>query len=59
MAQAVTIQRNAEATKEVKEASDLTHELLNSKVVNLRESNKIVREEIKRSVFHIEAIKKT
>ncbi len=58
LAQAVTIQRSAEAARAVKEASDLTNELLTSNAANLRESNKIVREEMERGVFDIEAIKK-
>ena len=58
LAQAVTIQRSAEAARAVKEASDLTNESLTSNAANLRESNKIVREEMERGVFDIEVIKK-
>jgi hypothetical protein len=57
LAQAVTIQRSAEAARAVKEASDLTNELLTANAANLRESNKMVREEMERGVFDIEAIK--
>ncbi len=57
LAQAVTIQRSREAAEAVKEANDLTNELLTSNADNLRESNRIVREEMERGVFDIEAVK--
>jgi uncharacterized protein YaaN involved in tellurite resistance len=57
LAQAVTIQRSAEAARAVKEASDLTNELLTANAANLRESNRMVRQEMERGVFDIEAIK--
>lgn len=57
LAQAVTIQRSAEAAVAVREANDLTNELLTSNAANLRESNKIIREEMERGVFDIEAVK--
>ena len=57
LAQAVTIQRSSEAAKAVKEASDLTNELLTSNAENLRTANKTVREEMERGVFDIESIK--
>ncbi|MBF9035600.1 toxic anion resistance protein [Rhodobacterales bacterium HKCCE2091] len=57
LAQAVTIQRSTEAAKAVREATDLTNELLTSNAKNLRESNKMVREEMERGVFDIEAVK--
>ena len=57
LAQAVTIQRSAEAAKAVKEASDLTNELLTANAKNLRQANKTVREEMERGVFDIEAVK--
>ncbi len=57
LAQAVTIQRSAEAAKAVKEATDLTNELLKANAENLREANKMIREEMERGVFDIEAIK--
>ncbi|MEM9320966.1 MAG: toxic anion resistance protein [Pseudomonadota bacterium] len=57
LAQAVTIQRSTEAAKAVREATDLTNELLTSNAENLRESNKMVREEMERGVFDIEAVK--
>ncbi len=57
LAQAVTIQRSAEAAGAVREANDLTNELLTSNARNLRESNKMIREEMERGVFDIEAVK--
>ena len=57
LAQAVTIQRSAEAAGAVKEANDLTNELLTSNAKNLREANAVVRQEMERGVFDIEAIK--
>ena len=57
LAQAVTIQRSFEAAKAVREANDLTNELLTSNAKNLRSSNKIIREEMERGVFDIEAVK--
>ena len=57
LAQAVTIQRSAEAAVAVREANDLTNELLTSNAKNLRDSNKIIREEMERGVFDIEAVK--
>ncbi|WP_170753240.1 toxic anion resistance protein [Ruegeria lacuscaerulensis] len=57
LAQAVTIQRSAEAASAVREANDLTNELLTSNAANLRQSNKMIREEMERGVFDIEAVK--
>lgn len=57
LAQAVTIQRSAEAAQAVRQANDLTNELLTANAKNLRESNKIIREEMERGVFDIEAVK--
>jgi uncharacterized protein YaaN involved in tellurite resistance len=57
LAQAVTIQRSTEAAKAVREATDLTNELLTQNAANLRESNRMVREEMERGVFDIEAVK--
>ncbi|WP_374015577.1 toxic anion resistance protein [Phaeobacter sp. A36a-5a] len=57
LAQAVTIQRSAEAAAAVRDANDLTNELLTSNAANLRESNKIIRQEMERGVFDIEAVK--
>ncbi|MCF7747278.1 toxic anion resistance protein [Sulfitobacter sp. M39] len=57
LAQAVTIQRSAEAAAAVRDANDLTNELLTSNAQNLRESNKVIRTEMERGVFDIEAVK--
>jgi uncharacterized protein YaaN involved in tellurite resistance len=57
LAQAVTIQRSAEAAGAVRDANDLTNELLTANAKNLRDSNKIIREEMERGVFDIEAVK--
>ncbi|WP_295312675.1 toxic anion resistance protein [Roseobacter sp.] len=57
LAQAVTIQRSAEAAAAVRDANDLTNELLTANAKNLRESNKVIREEMERGVFDIEAVK--
>jgi uncharacterized protein YaaN involved in tellurite resistance len=58
LAQAVTIQRSAEAAAAVKEATDLTNELLTANAENLRESNRAIRQEMERGVFDVEAVKK-
>ncbi|WP_172326920.1 toxic anion resistance protein [Mangrovicoccus sp. HB161399] len=57
LAQALTIQRSAAAANAVKEASDLTNELLTSNAANLRQANAQVREQTERGVYDIEAIK--
>lgn len=57
LAQAVTMQRSAEAAHAVREANDLTNELLTANASNLRESNKMIRQEMERGVFDIEAVK--
>ncbi len=57
LAQAVTIQRSSEAAEAVREANDLTNELLTANAKNLREANKMIREEMERGVFDIEAVK--
>ncbi len=57
LAQAVTIQRSSEAAAAVKEANDLTNELLTSNAANLRQANQSVRGQIERGVFDIEAVK--
>ncbi|EAP75204.1 MULTISPECIES: toxic anion resistance protein [Roseovarius] len=57
LAQAVTIQRSAAAAAAVRDANDLTNELLTANAENLRESNKMIREEMERGVFDIEAVK--
>ncbi|MGI9393332.1 MAG: toxic anion resistance protein, partial [Boseongicola sp.] len=57
LAQAVTIQRSADAAEAVRDANDLTNELLTANAKNLREANKVIREEMERGVFDIEAVK--
>ena len=57
LAQAVTIHRSREAAGAVKEATDLTNELLKSNASNLKEANAEIRREMERGVFDIEAIK--
>ncbi len=57
LAQAVTIHRSREAAGAVKEATDLTNELLKSNASNLKEANAEIRKEMERGVFDIEAIK--
>jgi len=57
LAQAVTIQRSGEAAVAVREANDLTNELLTANAKNLRDSNKVIRQEMERGVFDIEAVK--
>ncbi|OYX45262.1 MAG: toxic anion resistance protein [Rhodobacterales bacterium 32-67-9] len=57
LAQAVTIQRSSEAASAVRDANDLTNELLTANAKNLRQANEIVRTEMERGVFDIEAVK--
>jgi uncharacterized protein YaaN involved in tellurite resistance len=56
LAQAVTIQRSKEAADAVRDASDLTNELLKANAENLQDANKIVREEMERGVFDIDTV---
>ncbi len=58
LAQAVTIQRSREAAEAVRAANDLTNELLTSNADNLKEANRIVRTEMERGVFDIEAVRR-
>lgn len=57
LAQAVTIHRSRDAAEVVRDANDLTNELLTSNAANLKEANKVIREEMERGVFDIAAIK--
>ncbi len=41
----------------MRDANDLTNELLTANAKNLRESNKMIRQEMERGVFDIEAVK--
>ncbi len=56
LAQAVTINRSREAAGTIKEANDLTNELLKSNADNLKAANREVREQMERGVFDIEAV---
>ncbi|MCC6006652.1 MAG: toxic anion resistance protein [Rhodobacteraceae bacterium] len=58
LAQAVTIQRSADAAKAVKAATDLTNELLTANAENLRQANAEVRTQMERGVFDVESIRK-
>ncbi|GHA52633.1 tellurium resistance protein [Amylibacter ulvae] len=58
LAQSVTIHRSREAAEVVKEATDLTNELLESNAENLQAANREVRQQMERGVFDIESIKK-
>ncbi len=58
LAQAVTIHRGRAAAKVVKEASDLTNELLTRNAENLRQATAEIRTEMERGVFDIGAIEK-
>ena len=57
LAQAVTIQRSAEAARAVKDANDLTNDLLTANAKNLRQANSQIRTQIERGVFDIEAVR--
>lgn len=58
LAQAVTIFRMSDTAETVKEATDLTNELLESNANNLRTANAEVREQMERGVFDIESVRK-
>lgn len=58
LAQAVTIFRMNDAAKVVKQASDLTNELLEKNAETLRMGNAAVRKEMERGVFDIESVRK-
>ena len=58
LAQAITIYRSSEAAKAVKEATDMTNELLEKNAEALKEANRETREQIERGVYDIETIKK-
>ncbi|MDG2340227.1 MAG: toxic anion resistance protein, partial [Paracoccaceae bacterium] len=47
----------SEAARAVKDANDLTNELLTANAANLRESNKAIRQEMERGVFDLEAVR--
>ncbi|MDX5356425.1 MAG: toxic anion resistance protein [Rhodobacterales bacterium] len=58
LAQAVTIQRSREAAESIKAANDLTNDLLTANAENLQQANRVVRQQMERGVFDIEAVKK-
>ena len=58
LAQTVTIFRSHDAAKALKNAGDLTNELLEKNAEGLREANREVRTQMERGVFEIESIKK-
>lgn len=58
LAQTVTIFRSHESAKALKNATDLTNELLEKNAEGLREANQEVRQQMERGVFDIESIKK-
>jgi len=58
LAQAVTVHRGREAARVVREAGDLTNELLTKNAENLRQANVEIRTEMERGVFDIAAIEK-
>ena len=57
LAQAVTIQRGAQAAGAVRQATDLTNDLLTANAKNLREANVRIRTELERGVFDIESVR--
>ncbi len=57
LAQIVTIFRSHESAKALKNASDLTNELLEKNAEGLREANREVRTQMERGIFDIESIK--
>jgi uncharacterized protein YaaN involved in tellurite resistance len=57
LAQAITIQRSSDAAAAVRNANDLTNELLTSNANNLRDANRTIRQEMERGIFDIEAVK--
>ena len=58
LAQTVTIFRSHEAANAIKQANDLTNDLLEANAEGLREANAEVRHQMERGVFDIESIKK-
>lgn len=58
LAQTITIFRSHDAAKSIKEASDLTNDLLEKNADGLREANQEVRTQMERGIYDIESIKK-
>lgn len=57
LAQAVTIHRSRAAAATVRDANDLTNELLRKNAENLQTANAEIRSEMERGVFDIEAVR--
>ena len=57
LAQTVTIFRSHESAKALKDAADLTNELLEKNAEGLRDANREVRTQMERGIFDIESIK--
>jgi uncharacterized protein YaaN involved in tellurite resistance len=57
LAQTVTILRSHESAMALKNASDLTNELLEKNAEGLRQANQEVRQQMERGVFDIESVK--
>jgi uncharacterized protein YaaN involved in tellurite resistance len=58
LAQTITIFRSHDAAKTIKEASDLTNDLLEKNADGVREANQEVRKQMERGIYDIESIKK-
>ncbi len=58
LAQTITIYRNQQAGNVVREAMDLTNELLEANAQNLKEANNQTRTLAERGIFDIESVKK-
>lgn len=58
LAQTVTMLRSHESAKALKDASDLTNELLEKNAQGLREANADIKVQIERGIFDIESVKK-
>lgn len=58
LAMAVTIARSAEGGATLKQATDLTNELLSANAETLRDSTRAIRAQIERGVVDIESVKK-
>ncbi len=58
LAQTVTIFRSHDTAMAVKDAADLTNELLEKNAEGLRDANREVREQMERGIFDISSIKK-
>ncbi|HEX2526419.1 MAG TPA: toxic anion resistance protein [Geminicoccus sp.] len=58
LAQAITIYRSSEAAKTLKEATDLTNQLLEANAKNLKDANAMVRQQIERGVFDIAVVER-